>query len=149
MPTANQKSAAASIPYKTLRSLHQNYLNGKHKLLPGNTAAGDTKSVWFELNDAMRDFLKKALEDPNVDGIRAYILQYPPKQTDMDGEVIPKNEDDVNQLSIGFVSTTQSAGGSVDYAKLSNDKKEGALPEALNHGELCPRNCPVDPPPAS
>ena len=105
--------------------------------------------MWFELNDAMRDFLKKALEDPIVDGIRAYILQYPPKQTDMDGEVIPKNEDDVNQLSIGFVSTTQSAGGSVDYAKLSNDKKEGALPEALNHGELCPRNCPVDPPPAS
>ncbi len=146
MVTEKVDLASANIHYKTLIDLHNNYLNEKHKLLPGNTPEGDTKSIWFELNDSMRKFLHEVLEDTNVDGIRAYIIQYPSQQREMDGELIPKKVEDISQLSIGFVTTTSKDGRRVDYYESKNEEKVLVLAPPMNHGELCPRLCP-DPTP--
>jgi hypothetical protein len=130
-----------NINYDTLRDLHELYLNGKHKLLPGNTEEGETKFIWFELNASMRSFLEQVLNE-DVDGIKVYILQYPETQQEIRGEIIPKNADDLNQLTVGFVTTKMIDGQRVDYFESENQKKLMVLAPPMNHGELCPRLCP-------
>ncbi len=145
MNTKTVDLATGNIAYETLMELHKRYLDNKHKLLPGNTHKGDTKSIWFKLDDSMRGFLTEVLRDEKVDGIRAYIIQYPQEQMIIGGEKIPQNPDDTNQLSIGFVTTSSAESRRRDYPGSITGNKLLVVAPPMNHGELCPRDCPTDP----
>ena len=88
---------SGNIPYKLLTELHSLYLSRKHKILSDDISTKDeTKEVWFELNDEMKNFLNEVLTDENVSGFRVYFITYPEKTTVMHGVSVPANSDDVN-----------------------------------------------------
>jgi hypothetical protein len=137
---AQQNTLSANIPYKTLIDLHKNYLLQKQKILSGVILKEETQSIWFKLDAVMRKFLNEVLSDPDVSGIRMYILQYPASQIYMDGEKIPQNPLDVNQMSIGIVTTRQEGTKHPDYPTSSSGIEMLVAPP-LNHGALCPQQC--------
>lgn len=130
---------SANISYKALQDLHQLYLKGKHRILSEPMGKEDTKSIWFELNDSLRQFLKDVLEKDGISGIRMYFLQNPNTQTEIDGELLPVDKLDVDQLSIGLVATKQLQGLSGDSSTTSGTDDFEVPP--LNHGTLCPQKC--------
>lgn len=134
--------ANGNIHYDTLLLLHQRYLDNKRKILNNGSQKEETKFIWFKLDTSMRSFLKEILADENVNGLKAYILQYPEHQTQMGAEIIPINPDDVNQLTIGFVTTKDDGGRRVDYPESIKTNSPMLLAPPMNHGELCPRICP-------
>jgi hypothetical protein len=133
---------SAIISYKTLQELHTLYVNGKHQVLSKDLGKEDTKNIWFELNDPMRKFLKEVLEKDGINGIRLYFLQNPDTQTDMNGELIPENKIDVDQLCVGLVATkaraTQNLNRDADPATTGEDD---LTVDPINHGTLCPQLC--------
>lgn len=133
---------SGNIPYQTVLDLHDLYLKQKHKVLSADLKTKeDTKSIWFELNAEMRNFLTEVLNDKDVSGLRVYFMAYPDKQTDFDGVLIPNNPMDVGQITIGLVTTSTSANGKhPDYPESSNNFKMLIAPP-MNHGELCPQKC--------
>jgi hypothetical protein len=143
--TENQKSAnTGNIPYDVLLDLHNLYLSKKHGLLSADlTTKEETKSVWFELDAGMRNFLKEVSSDPLVSGIRVYLMAYPEKQTIMHGVNIPVDPNDINQLTIGLVTTKAGDGTGrrhEDYPESKTGVKMLLAPP-VNHGELCPQKC--------
>jgi len=141
--TDSQKAAASgNIPYQTILQLHDRYLQRKHRFLTTDLGTKEeTKTIWFELNADMRGFLTEVLNDSDVSGIRVYFMAYPEKQIDIDGTLIPIDPYDVNQLTIGLVTTkTDSQGKHPDYPESSNKVKMLVAPP-MNHGELCPQKC--------
>lgn len=133
---------SGNIPYQVVLDLHNLYLQKKHPVLSaGLSVKEDTKSIWFELNKGMRDFLNEVLTDPKVSGIRVYFMAYPEQQTEMHGVKIPVDPNDVNQLTIGLVTTSNAAEGKhPDYPETSEGFKMLVAPP-MNHGELCPQKC--------
>jgi hypothetical protein len=133
---------SATISYKTLQELHQLYVNGKHQILSRDMDKPDTKNIWFELNDSMRTFLKEVLENKDINGIRMYFLQNPKTQEEMNGELIPTNKIDVDQLSIGLVATKPRALASMSTEDdPTTPGEDDPTVDPLNHGTLCPQLC--------
>lgn len=133
---------SGNIPYALMLDLHDIYLQGKHKLLSNDLQQKeDTKTIWFELNDEMREFLTATLNDHIVTGIRIYFMAYPNSQAQMHGMRIPSDPNDVSQLTIGLVTTsTDSEGKHPDYPETTSKIKMVIAPP-INHGELCPNRC--------
>lgn len=133
---------SANISYKTVQELHELYVKGKHQVLSKGMGKEDTKNIWFELNEPMRKFLTEVLQKDGINGIRMYFLQNPDSQMDMNGERIPANLDDVNQLSVGLVATkareTQSMSRDGDPEVPGEDDP---TVDPVNHGSLCPQIC--------
>ncbi len=123
---------SATILYKTLKDLHDLYIDGKHKILSQPMTKEDTKNIWFELNTEMRTFLQSVLDAGDVTGIRLYFLQNPDPQTLINEKLMPTNPEDVGQLSVGLVATKTDGSSQVD---IEQDI------EPINHGSLCPQNC--------
>lgn len=144
MTDTQKTTASGNIPYKLILDLHDRYLQGKHKFLSTDLQTKEeTKTIWFELNAEMRGFLTETLNDKNVSGIRVYFMTYPKTQTLMEGVTIPVDANDVNQLTIGLV-TTQAGDGTgrrhEDYPESATGIKMLLAPP-MNHGELCPQKC--------
>ena len=133
---------SANISYKTVQELHELYVKGKHQVLSQGMGKEDTKNIWFELNEPMKKFLTEVLQKDGINGIRMYFLQNPENQMDMNGERIPANIDDVNQLSVGLVATkakeTQSMSRDGDPEVPGEDDP---TVDPVNHGSLCPQIC--------
>lgn len=136
----NEQALTSNIPYRTLIDLNRNYIDGKHKVLSAQMTKDETKSIWFELDDTLKSFLTETLTDPKVTGIRMYILQYPKTQTEMDGSTVPVNMIDVNQLTVGIVTTEKVGSSQRDYPTSSSNTKLLFAPP-VNHGSLCPQQC--------
>ncbi len=108
-----------------------------------------SKSVWMDKKAIflLYDCLKKP--ENNLDGARFHFIAYEKNDT-APGQYVD------HQTSIAIVPThyikdvPEGASHHQDNWDVLNPEKEKALSilDALNHGELCPRNCPVDPPPA-
>lgn len=139
-----KKDYSGNIPYDVVMDLHKRYTSHKHRLLSADLATKpETKEVWFELNQEMRDFLNEVLTDKDVSGIRLYFMAYPPQQTILHGVTIPIDPGDVNQLTIGMVTTKAGDGTGrrhVDYPESKSGMKMLMAPP-INHGELCPQKC--------
>ena len=142
--------ATGNIKYDTLLALHKNYLESKRKTLIGAHGKAETKFIWFPLDEAMRQFLEQVLTQPEVTGVKAYILQYPPVQTDYAGDKVPIKVEDVNQLTIGFVTTKSEGGSDMRDFPEADIKMNGnkdvpddimVFAPPLNHGQLCPQIC--------
>ena len=141
MTDISKAAASANIPYAVVQDLHQLYLNRKHKFLSTDLQTKEeTKSIWFELNPEMRDFLTEVLNDKVVSGIRVYLMAYPAEQTIMHSVTIPADPADVNQLTIGLVTTKAAGGKHPDYPETGSGFKMLLAPP-MNHGELCPTKC--------
>lgn len=142
MNQTEKLAPSGNIPYQIVLALHDLYLQRKHKFLSTDLQTKEeTKSIWFELNTEMRDFLNEVLNDKDVSGIRLYLMAYPATQTDFDGVIIPADLNDIGQLTIGMVTTTTSADGKhPDYPESSGGFKMLVAPP-MNHGELCPQKC--------
>jgi hypothetical protein len=143
--TNNQNPVnSGNIPYDTLLALHEIYKQKKHHILSADlNTKQETREIWFELNQEMKDFLAEALKDGNVTGIRVYLMAYPDQPTVMDGTTIPVNPSDVSQLTVGLVTTKAGDGTGrrhVDYPESKNGTKMLLTPP-MNHGELCPQQC--------
>jgi hypothetical protein len=136
----NEQAFTSNIPYRTLIDLNRNYIDKKHRVLSATMTKEETKSIWFELDDALRSFLRETLADSKVTGIRMYILQYPQTQTEMDSKTVPEKMIDVNQLTVGIVTTEKLGNYQVDYPTSSTDTKLLFAPP-VNHGSLCPQQC--------
>ena len=134
---------SANISQKALEELHQLYLNGKHRILsePLKTKE-DTKTIWFELNEPMRQFLTDVLSKADITGIKMYFLQNPETQKDIDGDgkLIPANELDVNQLSVGLVATKKTDSQNRALSASGFGEEDFEVPP-INHGTLCPQIC--------
>ncbi|MFZ1530178.1 MAG: hypothetical protein WAT19_15600 [Ferruginibacter sp.] len=113
--------ATAKINYADLIDLHDNYVKDKWPLLSAPIKKDDTKSVWFEMNQELRDSLNDILADPAVNGIRFYFTAYP--------NSYPTDPNIENRLSIGYVATIDDNGKTVD-------DPTGHSP--MNHPELSP-----------
>ena len=132
---------AETIPYQLLIDLRDNYIANKHKLLSPYPANQETKSIWFELDDKMKFFLRQILEDEAVSGLRIHFIQYPERQTTMYGYTVPPDPNDVNKLSVALVTTKkESEQRHPDYPENKADKMM-IFAAPLNHGQLCPQKC--------
>ena len=131
---------SANISNKALEALHQLYINGKHRILSEPIGKEDTKTIWFELNEPMRQFLKDVLEKDGISGIKMYLLQNPPTQTEIDGALMPTNKLDVNQISVGLVATRLTGSQSRDASSSGFGEDDFEVPP-INHGTLCPQVC--------
>ncbi len=142
MTNSQKAKDSGNIPYQTILQLHDRYLQRKHKFLTTDLGTKEeTKTIWFELNADMRNFLTEVLNDSDVSGIRVYFMAYPEKQIEIDGTLIPIDPNDVNQLTIGLVTTSNAAGGKhPDYPQSIGGVKMLVAPP-MNHGELCPQKC--------
>lgn len=107
-----------------------------------------SQSVWMD-KDSIR-LLYECLTDPqnDLDGVRFHFIAY------RDHNTAPGQYKE-NQTSIAIVPTQYLAdvppGASHhqdnwDVLKTEREEAMRLKDGALNHGELCPRNCPVDPP---
>ena len=143
MDNVNNLAGSGNIPYAILQKLHNNYLSHKHKILSNDLGSKlDTKSVWFELNADLRNFLTDTLNDGKVSGIRIYFMEYPAMQTVMDDYTIPLKPIDVGQLTVGLVTTADDGTGKHnDYYTQVNTGKFLMFTPPLNHGDLCPQTC--------
>lgn len=144
MNQSEKLTPSGNIPYEVVMDLAARYVSHKHGLLSADLASKhETKEVWFELNQEMRDFLNEVLTDKDVSGIRVYFMAYPPQQTIVHGVTIPIDPNDVNQLTIGFVTTKAGDGTGrrhEDYPESKSGIKMLLAPP-MNHGELCPQKC--------
>ena len=133
---------SANISYKALLELHELYLNGKNKILSGQIGKEDTRTIWFELNEPMKQFLTDVLNKDGITGIKMYFLQNPDKQIDIDGDgkLTPANELDINQLSVGLVATKKTDSLSRGDSASSFGEEDFEVPP-INHGTLCPQIC--------
>ncbi|HRB30436.1 MAG TPA: hypothetical protein PK872_02890 [Ferruginibacter sp.] len=113
------------ITLAQLRDLHQNYLHQKEPLLSAAINKPETQSVWFELNDALRDNLNSILKGANVDGLRVYFIAY--KSREENG--FPEDAKDLEKMSVALVATERSSSGaSIDSTNIP----------PLNHGNQQP-----------
>ena len=113
------------ITLTQLRDLHQNYLNQKEPLLSAAINKPETQSVWFELNDALRDNLNSILKGANVDGLRVYFTAY--KSRAENG--FPEDAKDLEKMSVALVATERSSSGApIDSTNIP----------PLNHGNQQP-----------
>ena len=133
------------IPYEILIDLHKNYRLHKHKILTDDIRRrekdkDETESIHFKIEN-LKDFLKGALEDEKVSGIRIYLCAYDDKQQEYPSHgKVPKNSNYVSKVTVGLVTTTKtSTGKHKDYYPAAKN----LLIDPVNHGELCPPNiCP-------
>ncbi len=136
----NEQALTTNIPYRTLIDLNRKYIDGKHRILSAGMAKQETISIWFELDEDLRNFLRETLTDTKVTGVRMYFLQYPKTQITMDGNIIPEKLIDVDQLNVGIVTTEKVGEYHVDYP-ISSTKTNLLVAPPLNHGSLCPQIC--------
>jgi hypothetical protein len=144
MNQSEKLAPSGNIPYDVLMNLANRYSGHKHRLLSADLGSKpETKEVWFELNQQMRDFLTEVLTDKDVSGIRMYLMEYPSQQTIIHGVTIPIDPNDVSQLTIGMVTTKAGDGTGrrhEDYPETKSGIKMLLAPP-MNHGELCPQKC--------
>ena len=133
---------SANISYKALLELHENFVNGKNRILSDQIKKDDTRTIWFELNDTMKQFLTDVLNKDGITGIKMYFLQNPAEQKDIDGDgkLTPANEMDVNQLSVALVATKKSDSLTRSGSASSFGEEDFEVPP-VNHGTLCPQVC--------